>query len=89
MMGSASFIIVKRRFVAVIIFGVFICGSRALSLGQHEKAIDDFSVAIELDAKGGIAFSNRAQAYERLAKHDLAEKDRAKVEELGYRAQQR
>ena len=55
-----------------------------LELAQYQKAIDDYSQVIELNPKDGYAYYCRAEAYEKLGKKDLAEKDKEMAEKLGY-----
>jgi Tfp pilus assembly protein PilF len=49
---------------------------------EHDKAIADFSKAIELDPKYAQAYYNRAYAYEAKGEKMLADKDRQKAKEL-------
>src|SRR5262249_48884640 len=52
------------------------------SMGQPDKAIADFSKAIELDPKGAAAWTKRGIAYEDLGQHEKALADLSKVCEL-------
>jgi Zn-dependent protease len=58
-------------------------GKAYLRLAQYQKAIDDCSQALKLNPKCANAFFYRAQAYEKLNKKELAEKDFDKAKELG------
>jgi tetratricopeptide (TPR) repeat protein len=58
-------------------------------LGQYQKAIDDFTQAININPSYAAAYYNRGLAYEKLGKQNLAEKDRTKAKELGYKAEQK
>ena len=49
---------------------------------EYDKAIDDYSKAIELDPSLYITYRNRSEAYDALGQHDLAEADRKKAAEL-------
>ncbi len=49
---------------------------------EHDKAIADFSKALELDPKHAFAYKNRADAYEAKGEKMLADKDRQKAKEL-------
>ena len=49
---------------------------------EYDKAIDDYSKAIELDPSLYITYRNRALAYDALNHPDLAEADRKKADEL-------
>jgi len=52
---------------------------------QFEKAIPDFSKAIDLDPQNcWRALGARADAYDKLGKRDLAEKDRLKAKSMGF-----
>ena len=51
---------------------------------KYAEAIVDLSKAVCLDPKYGKAFYNRAKAYEKLGKSDLAKKDQETAQELGY-----
>jgi Flp pilus assembly protein TadD len=60
-----------------------------LNLGQHRKAIEDFSKAIELAPKLAQAYFDRGLAYAKLGKRDLADKDQQKAKELRYKPDQK
>ena len=42
------------------------------NLGEHHKAIDDYTKAIELDPQGAYAYKNRGLAYKNLGEHQKA-----------------
>jgi Flp pilus assembly protein TadD len=54
------------------------------NLGQHERAIEDYDEAIRLDPKDAYAYNNRGLAYRNQGQQELADRDFAKAEELGY-----
>jgi tetratricopeptide (TPR) repeat protein len=60
-------------------------GVAYMQLGLDQKGIDDCTLSIALNPKDGNAYYNRALAYIKVGRRDLAEKDRAKVEQLGYK----
>ena len=39
---------------------------------EYQQAIDDYTRAIELDPTNALCYSNRGEAYQRLAQFDLA-----------------
>lgn len=49
---------------------------------EYDKAIADFTQAILLDPKDHFFYSDRAQAYEKIGRKDLAEADRKKADKL-------
>ena len=51
-------------------------------LGKFEEALKDYTKAIELKPDYQYHYSDRASAYEKLGKTDLAEADKKKAEEL-------
>lgn len=53
--------------------------------GQYEKAIEDFSKAIDLDPKYGKAYMNRGIAYAKSGNSDKAAADFAQCCNLGYK----
>lgn len=63
-------------------------GEAYLNLRQYQKAIEDCSEGIELYPKSGRAYYERALAYAKLGKSDLADKDQQKAKELGYKPKQ-
>ena len=52
------------------------------SLGQYERAIQDFDEAIRLDPQDADAYYNRGVVYGRIGKSIEAERDFAKAKEL-------
>lgn len=60
-------------------------GYALAGLGDYKGAVDAYEVAIKLAPSDGEQYVHRAQAYDKLGKHDLAEKDRAKAKMLGYK----
>jgi len=55
-----------------------------LLLDNFNEAVVDFNKAIELNPTNHVFYVNRAAAYERLGKAELADRDREKARELGY-----
>lgn len=53
-------------------------------LGRYEEAVNNYSRAIRVNPKHPKAYYGRSLAYEKLGRHDLAEVDRQKAQELGY-----
>lgn len=53
--------------------------------GQYEKAVEDYSRAIELDARFDKAYNNRGNAFWHLGKHDASLRDYRKAIELNPR----
>jgi tetratricopeptide (TPR) repeat protein len=51
-------------------------------LGQHDKAIADYSKAIELDPKLAMAWNNRGTCYSQLGQHEKAIADYSRAIEL-------
>ena len=49
---------------------------------EDSPAIADFTMAIEIDPKYSLAYSNRANAFEAKGEKMLADKDRQKAREL-------
>ena len=58
-------------------------GFAYVSLGDYQKAIDDFNEAVRLDPEYREAFGGRARAHALLGKEGRAEEDIARAEELG------
>jgi len=56
------------------------------SLGQYERAIQDFDEAIRLNPQNAGAYHNRGVAYGRIGKSIEEERDFAKAKELGIEA---
>ena len=54
------------------------------SLGQYERAIQDFDEAIRLNPQNAGAYHNRGIAYGRIGKSIEEERDFAKATEIGY-----
>lgn len=56
-------------------------------MNQMDAAMDDFDRALELcaDNEKGEVYLKRAQAYEKLGRHDLAVTDRQTATQFGYR----
>ncbi|KAF5437841.1 Tetratricopeptide (TPR) repeat containing protein [Candidatus Methanophagaceae archaeon] len=52
------------------------------TLKQHEKAIEDFNKALELNLKYAEAYNNRGNAYAKLKQHETAIEDYNKALEL-------
>lgn len=57
-------------------------GDFYVELGKFEDAVKDYTKAIELRPDYEYHYSDRANAYEKLGKKDLAEADKKKAEEL-------
>ncbi len=47
--------------------------------GDHDRAISDYTKAIEINARNGDAYSNRSNAYEQKGDHDRAIADSSKA----------
>jgi tetratricopeptide (TPR) repeat protein len=62
--------------------GFFVRGYTLKVLQQHEKALEAFSKALELDPNNAAAYCLRAFTYDALYKWGLAAADRAKYKEL-------
>ena len=52
---------------------------------EYDKAIADFTKAIEIDPKNASGYHGRALVYRATDKTEKAEADFAKARELGYR----
>lgn len=63
-------------------------GDFYLELGKFEEAVKDYTRAIELRPDYQYHYSDRAIAYEKLGKNDLAEADKKKAEELAGKEEQ-
>ena len=61
-------------------------GLAYVTLGQHERAIQDFDEAIRLNPQYAEVYNNRGGAYEAIGKSIEAERDFAKAKELGIEA---
>ena len=62
-------------------------GASTVTLGQHQRAVEDFNVAIRLDPQYAWAYYGRGVAYDNLGQkgaQELADRDFAKAKELGY-----
>lgn len=57
-------------------------GLEYMKIKEYEKAIADFTEAIDIVPDSASNFSARADAYEKLGKAELAEKDRAEAKRL-------
>ena len=52
--------------------------------GHYKEAVDKYTSAIKREPNEGIYYYYRAMAYEKSGDDNLAAKDKAKAEELGY-----
>ena len=59
-------------------------GVAYINLGEYEKAVADFTRAIELNPNFAEAYNYRGFAYMKLNKKAQADADAAKAENLGY-----
>jgi tetratricopeptide (TPR) repeat protein len=53
--------------------------------GQHDRAISDYTKAIEANPNDVVAYSNRGTVYFAEGKYDKASEDFKKAQALGYR----
>jgi len=60
----------------------FVSGTMHFESGEYQKAIDDFSKAIESDPKLAEAYSIRGLSYSKLDEHEKAIEDYTKAIEL-------
>jgi tetratricopeptide (TPR) repeat protein len=49
---------------------------------EYQKAVSDYTKAIDIDSKFVNAYKNRANAYLMMGEKELAEADRRKAQEL-------
>ena len=61
-------------------------GQIYFSLGDNERAIQDFDDAIRLNPKLGVAYANRATAYTLLGMDEEAQRDVDRAIDLGVEA---
>ena len=52
------------------------------SLGEYQRAVRDYSKAIELDPNDAVAYNNRSLAYRRLGQDVEADADETKAGSL-------
>ena len=85
--GKGDFQMIKKVLVTIIVSLIFCVniyagdtpaidyfnrGNAYYILGQHQKAIDDYTRAIELDPKLAEAYCNRGIAYSNLGQYQKA-----------------
>ena len=54
-------------------------GRAYYKLGQHHRAINDYTKAIQLDPDDALAYNNRGISYRNLGQSTLASADEAKA----------
>ena len=59
-------------------------GSVYDSLGEYQRAIQDYDQAIRLEPQDALAYANRALAYTDLGKAMEAQQDVARAAQLGF-----
>lgn len=59
-------------------------GKACSQAGLNDRAISDFTRAIEMDPYFAIGYIERAKIYDRIGKTDLARKDRTEADKRGY-----
>ena len=65
-------------------FGVMTLGQAYAKLGQHKKAIEEFTIVLDLVDDYGTPYAERAYSYEAIGEAAKAESDFEKAKELGW-----
>ena len=58
--------------------------SSYIGLGQHQRAIQDYDMAIQVNPRSSKAYNNRGNAYSTLGQYTKAAADNANACSLGY-----